>query len=100
MQIDTENLAGLSLADLEEARRKLDKAISGFQARKEKETAERIEQILRESGADRGNVLGIVGKKAGVKAAPKFRHRDDPSKVWTGRGRKPGWLDEHGVAVE
>lgn len=35
-----------------------------------------------------------VGQKAAVtkKAEVKYRHPEDPSLAWTGRGRKPQWL--------
>ncbi len=33
---------------------------------------------------------GAVEKKA--KGAPKYRSSDDPALTWTGKGRKPGWV--------
>lgn len=29
------------------------------------------------------------------KGAPKYRHSLDPALTWTGRGRKPGWLQTY-----
>ena len=36
----------------------------------------------------------LSGKKgrATGKVAPKYRNPDDPSETWTGRGRKPKWV--------
>lgn len=40
-------------------------------------------------------VAGAVGTKTGRKAtAVRFRHPDDPSKGWSGRGRKPAWIKD------
>ncbi|WP_407690599.1 H-NS histone family protein [Rhodophyticola porphyridii] len=27
-------------------------------------------------------------------SAPKYRHPDNPSITWTGRGRRPTWINE------
>lgn len=36
---------------------------------------------------------GAVEKKA--KGAPKYRSSDDPALTWTGKGRKPGWVQAY-----
>lgn len=36
---------------------------------------------------------GVVEKKA--KGAPKYRSSDDPALTWTGKGRKPGWVQKY-----
>lgn len=36
---------------------------------------------------------GAVEKKA--KGVPKYRSSSDPSLTWTGKGRKPTWVQEH-----
>lgn len=36
----------------------------------------------------------LKGSKIGS-VAPKFRHPTDESLTWTGRGRKPLWVDAH-----
>jgi len=45
---------------------------------------------------------GKKGKTSSV--APKYRDRSDPSKTWSGRGRKPSWfvdaLKRRGVTAE
>ena len=34
------------------------------------------------------------------RAAIKYRHKDDPSLKWTGRGRRPRWLVKAGGDIE
>lgn len=36
---------------------------------------------------------GAVEKKA--KGAPKYRSSNDPALTWTGKGRKPGWVQAY-----
>ncbi|MFA3918833.1 H-NS histone family protein [Ruegeria hyattellae] len=33
-------------------------------------------------------------KKAKTKAAAKYRNPNDPTQTWTGRGRKPNWVND------
>ena len=39
-------------------------------------------------------VGGAASKGTGKPGTVRFRHPDDPSKVWSGRGRKPVWIKE------
>ena len=39
-------------------------------------------------------VNGSSAKGTGKPTTVRFRHPDDPSKVWSGRGRKPVWIKE------
>ncbi len=34
-------------------------------------------------------------KKAAAKVKPKYRNPQDPSMTWSGRGRKPAWVQAH-----
>lgn len=34
------------------------------------------------------------GPKPGGKVAPKYANPDNPAETWTGRGKKPKWLEE------
>ena len=33
-----------------------------------------------------------LAAKTSESALPKYRHPDDPTKTWTSRGKRPGWL--------
>ena len=39
----------------------------------------------------------LDGKKKATasKSPPRYRHPEDPTVTWTGRGRKPAWVLEH-----
>jgi len=58
---------------------------------------ERVLAQMRELAASIGTtpeeLLG-PGDKGRVKVVPKYRHPDDPSLTWTGRGKRPTWVVE------
>ncbi len=54
--------------------------------------------VMKKLAADRGIELHALiptakpkKKRKKAKSAPKYRHPDDASKTWTGRGRTPAW---------
>ncbi|MRX49825.1 H-NS histone family protein [Paracoccus sp. S-4012] len=101
MDIDLENK---SLEELRELRHEVDRAISGFKDRKRKEAIAAAEEAVRAHGfsslADVTRARrGAKGKAATTRAAPaggepRYAHPDDPSLTWSGRGRRPRWVNE------
>lgn len=45
-----------------------------------------LEELLSDAGA--------TAKRAGKPVAAKYRHPDEPSLTWSGRGRQPKWVAE------
>ena len=41
------------------------------------------------------NIKGIKAGKPAKTVAPRYRHPDSPELQWTGRGRKPNWIQEY-----
>ena len=74
----------------------------GVQAKRgaeDKEVAERYGLNLNEIVQGGGQKQGSTKRKV----PPKFRHPDDSSKTWTGRGRKPKWVqawEDEGGSIE
>ena len=68
---------------------------------------EKIEKLIASHGRDSDEILKkyqdmVSRKKKGYTALnpPKFRHPDDETLVWSGRGRQPTWvksLHDHGL---
>lgn len=52
-----------------------------------------VEDVLANGGRKRRR-RGTGPAATGPKSAPKYRNPKDPSKTWTGKGRKPGWIAE------
>jgi DNA-binding protein H-NS len=98
------NLDKMSKEDLakerEEAEARLKeirKAESEYDGRRLKELKAEIEQMLAAEGYSLGDITDGRQKprRAGggaSKAAAKYRHPENPSITWSGRGRQPGWF--------
>lgn len=90
MSIDLDNM---SLRELRDLRNKLDRAISTFEERRKREALAAAESAVREFGFNLADLT--TGKQARAKIAPKYANPEDPSQTWTGRGRKPRWVQEY-----
>lgn len=65
--------------------------------RSEREAAARqIKEIADRVGASVEELLGMAGKGKAPKPAKnvKFRDPNDSSRTWSGRGRKPRWIED------
>ncbi|QRZ13107.1 H-NS histone family protein [Paracoccus methylovorus] len=85
-------LDAMSLRELRDLRNKLDRAISTFEDRRKREALAAAESAAREYGFNLTDLT--VSKQARGKVAPKYANPADPSQTWTGRGRKPRWVQE------
>ena len=94
----------LSLEELQQIQKDVDKAIKSFQARKRKEAKAKLDAVAKEFGFS--SVEDLVGDKpAKVRKpmVPVFRNPEDHSQVCGGKGRKPNWfyeLKEQGYTEE
>ncbi len=103
MIINTDELGEVALADLKKAQAKINKAIEDFATRKERAFADKVAALAKEEGIPLANALDILSKSRGGASKPsvaKYRHREDHSKTWTGRGKRPNWYEEFGEPVE
>lgn len=62
---------------------------------KRKQVIEEVRALLKKHGMtfDDLPLRGRGGPKG--KVPPKYRSKQDPKKTWSGRGRKPRWVEEH-----
>ena len=86
--IDKPDYASLSYADLKAHRDEIDAIMA---EKLEAETANFRDEIARKASA-----LGIhpAAFFAGSAKPPRYRHPDDPSLTWTGKGRAPTWITQ------
>jgi len=91
MSIDLEKM---SLEELKQLQKDVDKAIKGFEERKRAEAQARLDAVAKEMGFSLNDLMGGKGKKSKSTLPPKYMHPEDPTLTWTGRGRKPKWLTE------
>jgi DNA-binding protein H-NS len=89
------DLSGLSLKELRQLERDVLKAISGFEDRQKVEARAKLDALAKELGYSLTDLLGAGGKTSRSPGVPKYRHPDDSSQTWSGRGRKPKWYIDH-----
>lgn len=84
------------LKQRKKAVREVEKAIDQYDDMRKKEAREKLEATAAELGYSVDELLGNArGSKPRTKGAPKYRHPENPSKTWTGKGRQPVWYKEH-----
>lgn len=87
------DLSEMSLEELKTLQSQVGKAIETYEDRRRKEARAALEAKAREFGFSL-NELTTAQKKAGALRPPKFRHPDDPTLTWSGRGRQPQWYKD------
>ena len=86
------NLEALSLKDLRQLQKDLAKAISTYEGRDKAEARANLDAIAKEMGYSLSDLIGSEVKPTRTPAAAKYRHPENPSLTWSGRGRKPLWF--------
>lgn len=89
------DLSKLSIEELENLVRD---AQAEIVSRKEAEKQRVLDQI-RELAASIGMTPEALlkqqaGGRGGAKVEAKYRHPDDPSQTWSGRGKRPQWVND------
>ena len=85
----------MNVKDLRELKARIDSAITSRQAKDKVELRQKMAELAEEAGMTLDDVLGSVRKGGRGKGsvAVKYRHPDNSTFTWTGRGRRPKWLD-------
>ena len=86
------DLESLSKDELETLIKDAQKALRTVDARRKAEAKRAAELAAKEYGFSLDEIL-TAGTK-GSKGAPKYVNPADPAQTWTGRGRKPNWVNE------
>jgi len=90
IQID---LNSLSLKELKQLQRDVEKAIASFEDRQKAEARAKLEETARAMGFTLAELLeGVEVKKTRAPAQAKYQHPENPALTWSGRGRKPQWF--------
>lgn len=87
------DLDKMSLKELRDLRARLDRAIGSFEDRKRREALAAIEEAAREHGFNLADLTGGKPRRVGT-VPPKYANPADPTMTWTGRGRKPRWVQD------
>lgn len=90
------DLSGMSLAQLKELQENVAIAIFENEQRLKKEARYALEKKARELGFDLDELIqGPKNSRKGRKVIPKYMDPENPSNTWSGRGRKPKWIQSY-----
>lgn len=87
--IKDKDLANLNVAELSDLLARVKTAISAKQVEERIELRNRLSDLAKASGY---SVSELFGGKVNAGKAIAYRHPNDPSLTWSGRGRRPTWL--------
>lgn len=90
------DLSKLSAQELENLARQAHELAVSRKEEEKKQLRSEIVKRIREAGFTIEDIFPGSGKAPAkpAKSAVKYRDPADPSRTWTGRGRKPRWLVE------
>lgn len=86
----------LNAADLKKLASKIEKRIVEVEKESLHLALKEMRAVADKLGVTFDDVIELhkgKGRKPSTKAAAKYANPDDPSQTWTGRGRKPAWVN-------
>lgn len=91
-----ENLSRFTVEELRDLKKRIDKEIESRRKTEAKQAQQELKKVAEKYGFNLNELVGAANGKSKTtgKLSAKFRHPDDPSKTWSGRGRKPVWLKQ------
>ncbi|MGO4851706.1 H-NS histone family protein [Phaeovulum sp. W22_SRMD_FR3] len=99
----TINLEQMALKELRDLKVRVEKAISTYEDRRKQEALVELEEVAQKMGFSLADLTGISVAKKRKPAEAKYANPADSSETWTGRGRKPRWVQaalESGKSLE
>ena len=89
------DLNGLSLEELKKLKKDVEKAIANFEERARLQALAEAEEVARARGFSLSDLAEVQKSKGkGKTVPPKYANPNDPTQMWSGRGRRPKWVNE------
>jgi len=95
------DLDNLSINELDNLKNTIDSAIENKRQTELLDVRRQLDELIDASPFSLQEVLEAKAMRKPVK--PKYRHPDDANQTWTGRGRRPRWVDaclNSGITME
>lgn len=87
------DLASLNLKELKQLKKDVEAAIVEFADRERRKALAEVEAFARERGLSAADLADLTARRTRKPAAPKYANPADPEQTWTGRGRRPRWVE-------
>ncbi|MCC5809295.1 MAG: H-NS histone family protein [Ectothiorhodospiraceae bacterium] len=89
------DLSKFNSNELQQLKKDIDKELKRRHKQDVKEAQKELKNVAERYGLTLQDLLGSGGPKNSKQGAGmRYRHPDDPTKGWSGRGRKPAWIKE------
>lgn len=88
------DLSNLPTPELNELAKNIDKELKQREIEELKHAKAQIRELAASIGMTPEEVLGFESAKRTTAGEPKFRNPDNPDQTWTGKGKRPNWLNE------
>ncbi|MGO4855043.1 H-NS histone family protein [Phaeovulum sp. W22_SRMD_FR3] len=86
------DLDQLSLKELSDLQSRVERAIASFEDRRKQEALMELDAAAQRMGFSLADLTGLNIVKKRKPAAAKYINPENADQTWTGRGRKPGWV--------
>ena len=87
------DLGSLSLKELKALYTQVSREIEGFVERKKRDAVREIEEVAKSHGFSLGELVDTKTTRKRAAAKPKYANPANKSETWTGRGRRPRWVE-------
>ena len=87
------NLEKLSLPELIQLEKDLTVAIKQRQKTERVALRKQMEELAKQSGFTFDEVISAAKVRKTITVKPKYVNPEDAEKTWTGRGRRPKWVE-------
>ncbi len=88
------DLEKMSLEELKKLQKDVANEIRHYKDREKKKALAEVEAFARERGLNPSDLSEIARRRTRKPAKPKYANPEDPAQTWSGRGRRPRWLDD------
>jgi DNA-binding protein H-NS len=87
------DLSKFTIPELQEIAQDIEKEIVERRELAKQKVLEQMRELAGSIGMTPEELLG-TGDKGRAKVEAKYRHPDDASLTWSGRGKRPNWINE------
>jgi DNA-binding protein H-NS len=89
------DLSTLDYTQLLDLKNQLDREINARQSEEKAKAKRQILELVKTYGLSIDDVLSKAPATTRKPVEAKYRNPDDASQTWTGRGRKPAWVQHY-----
>jgi DNA-binding protein H-NS len=88
------DLSKLSIPELQELAKEIETEVVTRKEAEKQRVLDQIRELAASIGTTPEELLGRQARASAAKVQAKYRNPDDPSLTWSGRGKRPTWVNE------